>query len=165
MVAYRNTHHNRRKTNKRIPKFIAGPDKIIVGKIFAEWCGHCQDLKPKWAKMCSQVKRRSGGDAFKFMEIEQQNEEAQINHVNSTYLQNSAKKLALQGGYPTLFKIQGGNIEYYNGSRETDTMTDWALGNSQQGGKSTKAKKASKSVGTKTRKNKSWFSFFTPFKI
>ena len=163
MVAYRNTHHNRRKTNKRIPKFITGPDKIIVGKIYAEWCGHCQELKPKWAKMCSQVKRRSGGDAFKFMAIEQQNEEAQINHVNSTYLQNSAKKLALQGGYPTLFKIQGGNIEYYEGSREAEPMEKWVMGESDKEDKPIQSKLVqggTKKTRKHTKKNKSWFSFF-----
>ena len=102
------------------------------------------------------------------MAIEQSNEPAQVGHVNATYLNNSLKKLALQGGYPTLFKIKDGELEYYNGSRETDPMTDWALGNSQKGGKSRlkrSEQKASKSAGTKTRKNKSWFSFFTHLKM
>jgi thiol-disulfide isomerase/thioredoxin len=143
---------------------------IVVGKIYAEWCGHCQDLKPKWEMMCSNVKKHANEHnpnehKYKFMAIEQSNEQAQVGHVNSTYLNHSAKKLALQGGYPTLFKIQDGELEYYNGNRETDLMTNWALGNSQKGGKSTKARKASKSAGTKTRKNKSWFSFFTHLKM
>jgi hypothetical protein len=162
MVSYRPST-NKRNTHKRMPKASAGPDKIIVGKIYAEWCGHCQDLKPKWEMMSSQVKRRSGGDKFKFMAIEQKNEDAQINHVNSTYLQNSAEKLAIQGGYPTIFKIQGGKIEYYEGERDAEPMEKWAMGESDKADKPIQSKLVQggrKKTRKYTKKNKSWFSFF-----
>ena len=34
--------------------------KIIIGKIYADWCGHCNMLKPEWEKMKNMIKHNTG---------------------------------------------------------------------------------------------------------
>jgi hypothetical protein len=105
---------------------------IVVGKIYANWCGHCKSLKPEWAKMKNSVKKALGSQLDKihvvFSEIEQTDEKIKVDGINKRFLRNSDKKLALQGGYPTLFKISGGQLEYYNGGRTAEAMTAWFSG-------------------------------------
>jgi hypothetical protein len=49
-------------------------------------------------------------------------------------LKNSAEKLAVQGGYPTIFKITGGALTYFNGaSRNADELQKFYLENSEGG--------------------------------
>ncbi len=54
--------------------------------------------------------------------------------------------VAVQGGYPTIYKIQNKNVSYYNGGRTAKEFVHWALG-------STGGKKKSKK--NKSKKNKS----------
>jgi hypothetical protein len=66
---------------------------------------------------------------FVFVEIEASQEEKGKSYVNQHYLLNSPHKLDLQGGYPTLFKIKGGNLSYYpsNLGRELPQLMSWSL--------------------------------------
>ena len=34
--------------------------KILIGKVYANWCGHCQHLKPEWLKMKKELKSKMG---------------------------------------------------------------------------------------------------------
>ena len=74
-------------------------------------------------------KNGSHGYEIRYIEIEQSAEQSKVDEVNKKYLQNSATKLALQGGYPTIFKIVNGNIEYYpeNTPRQVEAMQKWFL--------------------------------------
>ena len=56
--------------------------------------------------------------------------DAEIPKVNHMYLAHSDKKLELQGGFPTIFKIVGGQLSYYNGTPEG--VLAWATGTSKQ---------------------------------
>jgi len=47
-------------------------------------------------------------------------------------------------GFPTLFKIVGGNIEYYNGERSANSLLEWAKSSTQTGGKTRKNRKTRK---------------------
>ena len=95
---------------------------MIVGKIYAEWCGHCIALKPEWAKMKTVLSRRGN---YEFVEIPHDQQHSRIPELNELYLKNSATPLALQGGYPTIFKIHKGQIEYYNGPRTRADLVYW----------------------------------------
>lgn len=113
--------------------------KTIVGKIYANWCGHCQSLKPEWQMMKSTIKN---GSNIQFIEIE----EGQINKLERFKQQFPNLEV---NGYPTIFKIQpNGSIEYYNGARLAYDMKKWATNNNQ-------IKKANK-TNKKTAKRKTF---------
>jgi len=65
---------------------------------------------------------------IEFVEIEQQQEEAKLNKLNGREeMQKIDKKVGVQGGYPTLFKVCDGMIEYYNGPRQAEAMYKWYM--------------------------------------
>ena len=43
------------KRNRKIPA-----KKIIIGKIYADWCGHCKTLKPELIQMKDMIKTNMG---------------------------------------------------------------------------------------------------------
>ena len=98
---------------------------VIVGKIYADWCGYCQMMQDDW----DNLKRDLGENKkIEFVDdIEQKNETDRVNDVNEKYLKKSPLKLSLQGGYPTIFKIKNGKISYFNGERRYDVMKRWFL--------------------------------------
>jgi thiol-disulfide isomerase/thioredoxin len=104
---------------------------IVIGKIYANWCGHCMHLKPLWNEMKKNLKKSEKymNCKFVFIEIEASQEDKGKSYVNQHYLLNSPHKLDLQGGYPTLFKIKGGNLSYYpsNQGRELSQLMSWSL--------------------------------------
>lgn len=116
--------------------------RTIVGKIYANWCGHCQSLKPEWDTMKSTIKN---GSNIQFIEIE----EGEVNKLERFKQQFPNLEV---NGYPTIFKIQpNGSIEYYNGARLSYDMTKWATSNNHMN-KMNKIKKANK----KTAKRKTF---------
>jgi thiol-disulfide isomerase/thioredoxin len=132
---------------------------IVIGKIYAEWCGHCQMLKPEWEKMKNNLKKSNL--KYKFYEIEQTDEDNGIQSINETYLKNADKKLELQGGYPTIFKIVDGKIEYYNGERDSASMEQWITKQRNGGGNKLKRKTIKKkNAKRKTQKGKSIYKKF-----
>jgi thiol-disulfide isomerase/thioredoxin len=118
----------KRKTfrNRKVNKKGGNKNEIVVGKIYANWCGHCQNMADAWESMKKDLVEQKGGK-FVFEEIEQNNENDGINKVNEKYLGKSTTKLSLQGGYPTLFKIKGGVISYFQGDRTFEEMKKWYL--------------------------------------
>jgi thiol-disulfide isomerase/thioredoxin len=99
---------------------------IVIGKIYADWCGHCVSLKPIWDELKTQM--QNADKNFVFIEIEENEMKEGLEKVNNEYLQNSNQKLELQGGFPTLFKIQNGQLEYYNKARDLPSLTNWLTG-------------------------------------
>ena len=120
------------------------------------------------------------------MAIEQKQQDEGIRKVNETYLKNTGRTLALQGGFPTLFKITDGTLEYYDGPRTYLEMLRWYMSAPKKhrakevGGTndtasifsmnlfptakyesigSTIPNKHASVGGNKTRKSRSWFSF------
>jgi len=113
--------NNTRKNSKK-------PTKII-GKIYANWCGHCSALKPQWNKMKTDLKNHP----IEIIEIEE---------TEKQRLEEFKRKHNIKvEGYPTIFKILG-KVEYYKGPRDAESIKRWALLNTIKGGK------------RKTRKNK-----------
>jgi len=116
------------------------PSPIIIGKVYADWCGHCQELKPKWA----QLKKILPKGRVQTIEIE----EAETD--KRAQFEKTHKKTIDVNGYPTIFKIVNNKIEYYSGPREAEDMKRWVL--------STPQKKASNKTFRRhrqKRKNKS----------
>ena len=97
---------------------------ITVGLIYANWCQHCTALKPEWKKM----KKGMNGMNCHYLEIEDADphKDRKIADVN-THLKG--EKL-VANGYPTVFKVKGGNLEYYQGERSSQAMQQWFKGGS-----------------------------------
>ena len=93
------------------------PSPIIIGKVYADWCGHCQALKPKW----EQLKKILPKGRVQIVEIE----EAETD--KRAQFEKTHKKTINVSGYPTIFKIVNGKIEYYSGPREPEDMKRWVL--------------------------------------
>ena len=123
--------------------------KILVGKVYANWCGHCQKLKPEWEKMKKDLKSKMKkmGYLIQFVEIE------------DTEKDKLTKYPHLQvNGYPTIFKKSGGGqYEYYNGERSANKISKWVIekksSNSMYGGKTSKKNKPKSKTG-KSKKSK-----------
>ena len=89
---------------------------MIVGKVYANWCGHCQNLKPEWKAL----KKSLSTSRVQFIEIEESEsaKRAHFEKKNKTQLNVN--------GFPTIFKIQHGKpVQYYTGPRTADAMRAW----------------------------------------
>ena len=123
---YKSKNYKRNKKNRTYKKRQNKQRHIvIVGKIYADWCGYCQMMQDDW----DNLKRDLGENKkIEFVDdIEQKNQTDRVNDVNEKYLKKSPLKLSLQGGYPTIFKIKNGKISYFNGERRYDAMKRWFL--------------------------------------
>jgi thiol-disulfide isomerase/thioredoxin len=121
--SYRRSYQQN-KTNKNITRKNLG-SQTIIGVIHANWCGHCQMLMPKWKLF---KKALNGNKNITIIEIEDgdHDKDQRIERLN---LKINDKSVRLQAsGFPTIFKIQHGHLEYYNGNREPGALKHWALG-------------------------------------
>jgi thiol-disulfide isomerase/thioredoxin len=109
------------KKRARITKKKQGKP-IIVGLIHANWCGHCQTLMPVWEEMVKTIK---GNKSFHIVKIESSdlNKDARMAHINSKLSKDSRKLEA--NGFPTIFKVKNGKLEYYDKERQADAMRKW----------------------------------------
>jgi thiol-disulfide isomerase/thioredoxin len=99
---------------------------VIVGLIFANWCGHCQALKPEWASMKKTLARNN---QCKIIEIDADvNKDQEIAEIN---IGVKGKKL-VANGFPTVFKKKNNRIEYYNGERSAKAIGAWAMSNNNK---------------------------------
>lgn len=135
---------------------------LHVGKIYADWCGHCQSLQPEWARMKNDMKLAMGRSLknvhIEFVEIGDTPKnkakgltvEGMMTKYNLKHLANSAEKLK-SDGYPTLFKVLNGKLTYYPGSRDANSMYTWFMeGVSKPKNMTNKVMKG----GKRTRSNK-----------
>ena len=113
--------------------------RILVGKIYADWCGHCISLNSEWNAMKNMINHQMGR-SLKNIDIEyveigdtEQNKAAgknvdgMIAEFNAKHMSKSAEKLALDGGYPTVFKHCHGKLEYYKGPRTAKDLFTWYM--------------------------------------
>ena len=109
-------HHPRKHTAKN------HKNVVIVGKVYADWCGHCQSLKPEWAKMKKQIHMKKGKKNIRFAEIEEKQIETELRRLEKDH----NVKITYEG-FPTLFMLKNGKVSYYGGSREHNEMANWYL--------------------------------------
>ena len=114
---------------------------VTIGKIWAKWCPHCIKLIPAWDQMKKLVNRKSKNVSY--MEVED-TELYKIDQFNKT--NPSGTFIDSARGYPTIYKIVGGNVEYYTGERDAKTMAEWALNKKHIKGGARKLKSNKKRV-------------------
>lgn len=104
-------------------------NKLVFGKLHASWCGHCKDLAEIWEETVSKIKSKVNNVLI--ISIESEVMDNEVSKINNALVYKSSPKLALQGGYPTIFKIAHGRVQYYNGPREIEPMVAWAVSGSK----------------------------------
>ena len=137
--------NNLNKFNEEVQKGGA------VVKFYADWCGHCQDLNPKWNIMTSHLKNAPGTGLIASIP------EDMISSVNC----DSDIR-----GFPTIrYMVGGKKRKDYNGKREVEDLEKFvksALGKSSKKKKNkskrrknkTKRRKRKRTRKNKTKKNK-----------
>jgi len=109
--------------------------KIVIGKIFTNWCIHCKMLNPEWEKMKKKVKLQMGrhlkNTMIEYCEIEGADDTDETSRILQEKVEQKygVPPVNFQG-FPTLFKIVGNNISYYEGDRTADALYKWAVSGS-----------------------------------
>jgi thiol-disulfide isomerase/thioredoxin len=131
----------RRKTVKAPPRQIEPEETVVL--IYANWCPHCQSMKPEWNEM-----KRKLGPIIETIEIEDSDfdKDAKMQTIENNKL--NGEKIEMYG-YPTMFKIQNGRPEYYGGNRTADDMYNWVKGIVSGGYSKSKIRKTNKSIKSK----------------
>jgi thiol-disulfide isomerase/thioredoxin len=118
---------------------------VIIGLVYADWCGHCNALKPEWEAFKTAVKKdRKLSNKCSVFEVEDSDS------MKSAKLASMNKRIKggeIQvNGFPTLFKISGGEVQYFQGGlRNAATLLEWAKQSSPYTGGKRKNKTANKS--------------------
>jgi thiol-disulfide isomerase/thioredoxin len=103
---------------------------LVLGKIYANWCGHCKVLEPKWAVIEKEIPKRFQAGSkplvYKVDESNMDDEEVGLATLKP-HLNNPDANVEIQDGYPTIFKITKGSLSYYNGPREIGPIITWAM--------------------------------------
>ena len=91
--------------------------KIVVGYVYADWCGHCRALKPVW----KQMKKILPMHLVEYEEVNSNKQDEHIAKINRKY----GVSMVPPQGYPYIFKIVGQKIHEYSGNRDAKTMATW----------------------------------------
>ena len=137
----------------------------IVGRLYADWCGHCISMKEAWVALKKDMEKEG---KIKFIEIQDVEIETKLAELNRTYFPN--KTGVKSGGFPTIFLFQTTNPEktlnYFTKDRTLELMKKWVEEHTQKKGgkiggkkgenrKTKKKQKKSKSGRKKTKGKKS----------
>ena len=137
--------------------------KVVIGKIYADWCIHCKMLVPEWDKMKKKIKLQMGRNLknviIEYCDVQGSNntEETSRNIREQIEQKYNVPPVNFQG-FPTLFKIVGKNISYYEGERNADALYKWATNDATNHPKvRTSRKKLPKIHKNRTRTKKFFF--------
>ena len=110
----------KRRTQRKQANNQDAKTNTIVCKIYANWCGHCQDLKPVWAELKNVM---SANKNITMIEIEESEMKEKMGA-----LKNICKKDIDVNGFPTIVKICGkATPEYYQGERSVEGLRAWIM--------------------------------------
>ena len=117
-----NKNHNKKAARKTIKNKKPTKKTIIVGLIYAEWCGHCNSMKKDWENLKIFLK----GKVANVIEIESADadKDDKINKLNNKY--GGGERLN-GDSFPVIFKIQNNKIQTYNGMRDFESMKSWVF--------------------------------------
>lgn len=101
---------------------VHGDKKSKLVLIHANWCGHCQAMKPNWDQMKTNVIESNMYSPEDIIEIESGEQEKKLPELNQ---QLKGPKIEIIG-YPTMGKITDGGFQKYEGGRSVDELMNWA---------------------------------------
>ena len=115
-------NHNKNMKRPRTMRVVkTSKPHIVVGRIYSDSCGFCVAMKDDWENMKNKIANKKN---VEFADIEAQEMDEKLNMLNARDL---SEKVVIQGGFPTLFKIREGKVEYYAGERSADAMYKWYM--------------------------------------
>jgi len=104
---------------------------LIIGKLHASWCGHCQTLAPIWDNMKNEINQTN--NKIVFVEMEEKEIPQKTKDFRTRY-SNSAVP-SVQRGFPTIFKGYDNKIYYYDQDyKDEAALKNWLLTMPMKGG-------------------------------
>lgn len=147
---------------------------LHVGRIHADWCGHCISLNKEWKTMQNLFSHAMGRN-LKNVHVEYHDFEdikndpkhrgkdyqQEIDAYNEKHLPHSEAKLELHGGFPTIFKVLDGKLEYFEGNRNSSDIFSWMTKDLvKKGGKKKKSQRKRKSRSLRKKRSTRKTNFF-----
>lgn len=118
-----NMHQQKEEQISKILEDVHNPKKPKLVLIYANWCGHCQAMKPNWEQMKTNLLERDMYSPEDIIEIESGDQEQKLPELNNS-LQGPKIEIV---GYPTMGKIEDGGFNRYEGGRDTESLMNWAV--------------------------------------
>ena len=121
------------KKETKQPTVDKKPTVIVL--LHATWCGHCNDLRPEWKQMKTDLDSYITDNNIIFEEIESVDMDEKLAELSQQYMNN--EKIDFKG-YPTIGSIQDGVFEPYTNPRDSENLSNWVKSlNKMSGGTTT----------------------------
>lgn len=110
--------------DKLIDNPIDEKKPVVVVLIHADWCGHCQTLKPEWNQMKESLNDMEN-DKIIFETIESAELDNKLPLLSQKYMNGNQVSYS---GFPTIGNIENNEFKQYGGQRNSAELLEWIRG-------------------------------------